>query len=318
MAFITSKGIVFLEKVSYRYCMPDSLHTLIIGVDGGGTGCRVAIGTEKYGIFARAEGGPANVTSAPGLAIRNVIATVEAAAVSGEVDLERLKGATAHLGLAGVMTPQDADRVATAMPYRHTTVTDDRQTALKGALGEQDGFLLSVGTGTFAAACTAGRSRGVGGWGFFVGDQASGSWLGQQSLRQVLLCHDGLAEHSDLTRDLFAKFQNDPNEIVAFSMSALPGDYGSFAPDVVAHAHAGDPVGQEIMQAGVDYLQRCLTALRFKAGDALCLIGGVGPHYADYLPTETTAGLRERSGDALDGAFRFAHSNLERSPEDLT
>ncbi len=295
--------------------MSDSSHTLIVGVDGGGTGCRAAIGTAASGILARAEGGRANVASDLDRAIRNVIAAVEAAAVSAGISLERLTGAVAHLGLAGVMTEMDASKVAEAMPYRHTRVTDDRPTALNGALGGQDGFLLSVGTGTIAAACTNGRYRSVGGWGFHVGDQASGSWIGQECLRTVLLCHDNLARHSDMTRSVLKQFQDDPNEIVAFSLSAKPGDYGTIAPVVVEAARTGDPVGGKIIRAGADHLEHCLTALQFTPGDALCLTGGVGPHYADYLLAETTLGLRESQGTALDGAFRFALANSKEGTE---
>lgn len=308
----------FRKKVSYRYLMSDLSHTLIIGVDGGGTGCRVAVGTSADGILGQAEGGRANVASDPELAIRNVVAAVKAAAESCGIATERLKSATAHLGLAGVMTAQDADKVAAAVPYDHVTVTDDRPTALNGALGGQDGFLLSVGTGTIAAACTAGTYRSIGGWGFHLGDQASGSWLGQECLRQVLLCHDGLEQHSDLTRALLAKFQDDPNEIVAFSMSAKPGDYGTFAPDVVASAHVKDPVGQKIVHAGADHLRKCLGVLGFNAGDPLCLTGGVGPYYADYLPADITAGLLVRKGNALDGAFNFALANAKKQTRAAT
>ncbi|MGX9355111.1 BadF/BadG/BcrA/BcrD ATPase family protein [Roseobacteraceae bacterium S113] len=290
--------------------MSDSACTLIVGVDGGGSGCRVAIGTLAEGVLARAEGGRANVATDLNLAIGNLLEAVEAAAARCAVPLSRLRGAAVHLGLAGVMTGRDAQQVASALPFRHATVTDDRPTALNGALGGNDGFLLSVGTGTIAAANVDGVYRSVGGWGFHMGDQASGSWLGREALRQVLLCHDGLTKHSDLTQALFAKFERDPNAIVAFSMSARPGDYGAFAPDVVESACAGDPVGQSIMRAGADYLQSCLVALDFRAGDALCLTGGVGPHYAAYLPLETTAGLREKCGDALDGAFRMAGAHL--------
>lgn len=298
--------------------MSDSFHTLLIGVDGGGTGCRVAIGTAADGALARAEGGRANVASDPELAIKNVIDTVEAAASKGMIDLEQLKGATAHLGLAGVMTSQDAGKVAAAVPYKNVTVTDDRPTALNGAFGGQDGFLLSVGTGTIAAAKIDGTYRSVDGWGFFVGDHASGSWLGHKCLRQVLLCHDEIAPHSDLTRAVFAKFNNDPNEIVAFSRSAKPGDYGVFAPEVVESASVGDPVGKKIVEKGAGHLMRCLSALRFNAGDPLCLTGGVGPHYAKYLPDEITAGLIDRRGSALDGAFALARESVENSQEGLS
>ena len=295
--------------------MIDSSQTLLIGVDGGGTGCRVAIGTLADGILARADGGRANVASDPDLAIKNVVAAVAAAAAMCGIPSERLKSATAHLGLAGVMTPQDAQKVAAALPYNEVTVTDDRPTALNGALGGQDGFLLSVGTGTIAAACTSGNYRSVGGWGFHLSDQASGSWMGQECLRHVLLCHDGLAGHTELTRTLLAKFENDPNKIVAFSMTAKPGDYGTFAPDIVQAAGAKDPIGLTIMHAGSDHLKRCLDVLGFKVGDALCLTGGVGPFYADYLPADVTAGLLARKGNALDGAFDFARINATKNAE---
>jgi glucosamine kinase len=298
--------------------MSDSPHTLVIGVDGGGTGCRVAIGTVADGVLARAEGGRANVASDPALAIKNIIDTVDAAASNGLIAVERLRDATAHLGLAGVMTSKDARKVASSVPYKNVSVTDDRPTALNGAFGGQDGFLLSVGTGTIAASTINGAYRSVGGWGFHVGDHASGSWLGHKCLRHVLLCHDGIAQHSDLTRALFAKFNNDPNEIVAFSMSAKPGDYGVFAPKVVEGARAGDPVGKKIIASGASHLMRFLNALRFNAGDPLCLTGGVGPHYAKYLPDGITAGLIERRGNALDGAFALARASVENSREGLS
>jgi glucosamine kinase len=305
-------------EVLQRYDMPDPSNTLIIGVDGGGTGCRVALGTVLDGVIARAEGGRANVASDPARAIKNVLSAIDAAATTSGIAHTQLNAATVHLGLAGVMTAQDARKVASAVPYPHVTVTDDRPTALHGALGGQDGFLLSVGTGTIAAARTDGAFRSIGGWGFHVGDHASGSWIGQECLRHTLLCHDGIAQHSDLTRTLLGGFQNDPNEIVAFSLSAKPSDYGSFAPSVVAGARAGDPVGQMIMQAGADHLRKCLTALRFTAGDTLCLSGGVGPHYADYLPSECITGLRQSKGNALDGAYAFARASLEKRAKGIS
>lgn len=297
--------------------MSDSSLALLIGVDGGGTGCRVAVGTPADGVLARAEGGRANVSSNPEIAIRNVVAAVAAAAANCGISAERLNAATAHLGLAGVMTAQDAAKVAAAVPYRHVTVTDDRPTALNGALGGQDGFLLSVGTGTIAAACIDGNFRSVGGWGFHLGDQASGSWLGQECLRQVLLCCDGMVKHTGLTRALFAKFQNDPNAIVAFSISAKPGDYAAYAPDVIESARANDAVGRKIVVAGANHLLQCLNVLGFRPGDALCLTGGVGPSYADYLPANITAGLQPRKGNALDGAFEFALAHFRKNTEAL-
>jgi len=296
--------------------MSDSGHTLLIGVDGGGTGCRAVIGSLSTGVLGKAEGGPANATSDAALTITNVLNTVQAAAKTAQLSPDVLSGAVAHLGLAGVMTEEDAAGISNALPFADATVTDDRPTAIVGALGDQDGFLLAIGTGTIVASSRGGEFAYVGGWGFQVSDQSSGAWLGHSALRRTMLCHDGLGAHSDLTRSLLTHFNNDPNKIVAFAANATPGDYGTLAPNVVDAARAGDLWGRAIMSEGADYIMQALTTLGFRSGDALCLTGGVGPHYAPYLPSEALQGRLSSRGDSLDGAFQLAAkhaANLQRA-----
>lgn len=288
--------------------MSDPAETVLIGVDGGGTGCRAAIGTAAQGVLATATGGPANVSSDPAQAIANVMAAIHAAASKANISARAVSEARVHLGLAGVMTMADSLRTAAALPFQNITVTDDRATSVTGALGGEDGFLLSIGTGTIVAANKGGAHKFVGGWGLQVSDQSSGAWLGRAALAQVLLCHDKMAEHSDLTHEIFATFHHDPNEIVAMSLAAKPADYAAFAPDVVAAAKQGDAIGRMLMEQGADYLARALGALGFQAGDALCLTGGIGPHYAAYLSNEILTGQITPRGTALDGAFLLAQA----------
>lgn len=281
---------------------------ILIGVDGGGTGCRAAVGTQSAGVLGRAEGERANIASDPDLAIKNIVSTVEIAARQAGIDADALHGACIHLGLAGVMTVDDSARISSALPYAHPTVTDDRPTTIAGALGGQDGFLLAVGTGTIIAANTGGACAYVGGWGFQVSDQASGGWLGRATLERILLCYDGLADHTNLTRAIFSKFGDNPNAIVAFSMSAKPGDFATLARDVATAAGEGDEWALEIMKGGADYLVCGLKKLGFLSGNALCFSGGLGPYYAQYLPTEFLRGHVAPIGSALDGAFELAKS----------
>ncbi|MBN9028150.1 MAG: N-acetylglucosamine kinase, partial [Rhizobiales bacterium] len=60
------------------------------------------------------------------------------------------------------------------------------------------------------------------------------------ALRQAALAHDALVEPTGLTDALLAQFDGKPDRIVTFCKTALPRDYGSFAPLVFERAAAGD------------------------------------------------------------------------------
>ena len=287
--------------------MTDAPPDLLIAVDGGGTGCRAAVGTAAAGIMGRAEGGRANIGTDPAATLTHVRAAVEAAALSAGLSPEALREATAYIGLAGMEAARDAARLHTALPYRRIIAEDDRPACVLGALGAgEPGWVLAIGTGTIVAATDGQNCRYVGSWGFHLADQGSGAWLGRAGLDRALQCHDGLLPHSDLSRALMARFDGDPGALTAFSLTAQPGDYAVFAPQVIAAAAAGDPLARPLMEEGAAYYCRALKALGFVPGDPLCLTGGIGPHYADFLPADHLAGRVMSRGSALDGAFQLA------------
>jgi glucosamine kinase len=279
---------------------------LLIGCDGGGSGCRVAIADGFGRVMAQSAGGPANVASDFDGALRALNAALADAAGQLGLSLHDLGDAVAHFGLAGVQSAQGSARVAAGLPIHNITVTEDRVVAVAGALEGADGVLLAIGTGTIIAAARAGGMRHVGGWGLQLSDQASGAWLGRGLLERVLLCHDGLEAVSDLTADAFKTFSNDPGALVRFAATASPSDYARLAPRVVQAAQAGDAGGVALMQAGAAYLTRALGAIGFGDGDALCLTGGVAPHYAPYLAATARAAIVPARGSGLDGALRLA------------
>ena len=224
-----------------------------------------------------------------------------------------LEHAVAHVGLAGVLTRAQADAVAASLPIARVTVSDDRPTSLAGALDDSDGALVAVGTGTFIAARRDDVISAVGGWGLRVSDQASGGWLGRALLEQVLLCHDGLAAHSDLTGRTMSDLGGTPEAIVAYARDAGAVGYAALAPSVVAAAEAGDTHACALMQRGADYLNHALDVLGLAGHEVLCLTGGIGPHYAARLRPEFARRLQPPKGTALEGAMRLARRALAAS-----
>ncbi|MEZ5779674.1 MAG: BadF/BadG/BcrA/BcrD ATPase family protein [Paracoccaceae bacterium] len=275
---------------------------ICIGLDGGGTSCRAVL--VHGGRRVEQKGGPANVSDFDGALaeINAVLARIVSAAGLGD---EAQDAAWVHLGLAGVMTDADAARVAAAVPFRHVTVTDDHPTMIAGALGDRSGAVVAIGTGSFVGRQAKGTIRAVGGWGWRLGDQGSGAWLGRRMLAETLLAHDGLVPESELSRRLLDRMEGGAG-IVAFSLRATPADYATLAPEVTAAAAAGDDIARRLMDEGAAYIRGALNTLGWTPAEVLCLTGGVGPAYRDWLEPDVVAALRPPAGNALDGALVLA------------
>lgn len=285
----------------------------IIGIDGGGTGCRVAIAKSDGVIVGRGEGGPANFTSDPDGTIINLRKAIDQAAHAAGLGPDDQPRCVAHAGLAGVQRAEHAKAVARNLPFTRCTVTEDRVTAITGALGEDDGVLLSIGTGAFVGVKRGPETRFLGGWGFQLSDQASGAWLGRRLLQSVLLAHDGLLDPTDLTGAVMREFSNDPTEIVAFAAQATPADYATFAPRIVAAADAGDGLGVYLIQDGAAFLQRCMSQVVWDESVSICLTGGLRDGYKRFIDQQWIPHILPPKGSALDGALALAREALHET-----
>ncbi|MCG6903921.1 MAG: hypothetical protein LJE68_14700 [Rhodobacter sp.] len=282
-------------------------HTsFLVGVDGGGSNCRVSIARADGSVIGTAKGAAANPSTAMDSAVQTLLSTLDAARVQARISTADLAQADAHFGLAGVINPSIARSIADAMPIDRIRVTDDRTTNMAGALGDADGFVAAIGTGSFLGAQAGGTQKFIGGWGFWLGDEASGAWIGRRLLTTVLHWQDGLRDASDLLTGALAGFSGDTGEIVLFARTATPQEFATLAPRVIAAAQAGDSAGLDIVRTGAAYMQTALVSLGHCPGDPLCLIGGLGPEYARFLDADFAQDIRAPRGSALDGALLLA------------
>lgn len=268
----------------------------LFAVDGGGTACRAALLTG--GRRVEATGGPANATSDFAGAVASLRALLGGLAARAAVGWAELAAGRGYLGLAGIMSAADGRRLADALELPRAAVADDQEAHVTGALGGTDGAVCAIGTGSFLGRQAGGSIRRIGGWGFHLGDQASGAWLGRRLLQEALLARDGIVPRSSL---LDAALDADFGEggAVAFQFRARPADFARLAPMVV---QSDDPAARRLMAEGAAYLKAGLAALGWQRGETLCLTGGIGPHYAALLDHPVTPAR----GTALDGALILA------------
>lgn len=272
---------------------------LDIGIDGGGTGCRVALSVDG-GPVTETRGGPANIVTDPAAAEAAIREAVTEALAQHGLGLDDMRSARVCAGLAGGRLPGVADAFATRLPFL-AYVVDDSVTALEGALGGAEGSLASLGTGSFFVRKTADGVRHVGGWGFHLGDEGSAAWLGRRALSLALRVADGRLPPDPLAAALMEAAPPNP---VLFARGASPRDFAQVARVVLAHAET--PLGQRLIGEVMAALEEGLADLDHTPGAPLVVTGGLGDLLAPHLPATLREGLRPALGRPLDGALALA------------
>jgi glucosamine kinase len=283
--------------------MTQTKSNLVIGVDGGGSNCRLALDSGDR--VHEVKCGSANVSTDLDGALTTLRNGFESLAQSAGLSLGDLRGARAYLGLAGVVSPKLAAAVAKALPFDMAVVEDDRIAAVVGALGPDDGAVIGIGTGSFFGRRSCGQIDLIGGWGFILGDEASGADLGRKLLSRALHSADGLTPGSALTSEILGELDGAAG-IVGFAATAKPADFARLAPRIVAAAKGGDPIASGLLEDGAAYIMAGLSRLGWRPGERLCPIGGLAQQYGAFLPAPVADSLTAPDDTALAGALTLA------------
>jgi len=292
---------------------------LLLGIDGGGSGCRARLCTISGRTLSEGSAGAANIRLGVEQSFASVHeATVQCMTAAGlsTRDFDRI---VACLALAGASEPSQLEAARQhEHPYRRAVFVTDAQAACVGAHGGRYGGIIVIGTGSIGWAELNGRQHRVGGWGWPISDEGSGAWLGCEALRRALWACDGRVTWTPLLRSLLAKFRSDPHAIVDWMTGALPKDFATFAPEIIEHAADGDPVAIELLQLAGAHIDALAQALVRLGTDRLCLAGGLAGPIEPWLAETTRRHLVVPRGDALAGALQLARDAAESLHRDLT
>lgn len=222
-----------------------SRHLLI---DGGQTGCRIVyvvdgeeVGSGSgTGLSRQAEDRTKSLLKA----IEQTFADIAPRPETIDVAAAGLTGFDASPETARAI----ADGVNSMVQAKRVVVTNDAVTSYLGAIGLAPGAVIAAGTGSIALAGDLdGRFARSDGWGYILGDDGGGYYIGRRGLASALRAADGRGGSENLLRR--AEQQIGSPELVkkrVYEVSNPVSLVAAFTTKVAEAAHEGDTLAREI------------------------------------------------------------------------
>lgn len=231
----------------------------VLGIDAGGTKTVCLLADEHGTIIAEARRGGANLQAVGELEVEKVLHDVMEEAI-GDRDV---RPAAICLGIAGVDRPDDSVVVKSIMKrigYKaRVLVVNDALVALEAGAPGQPGVVVISGTGSISYGRNAvGEAARSGGWGYVLGDEGSGYWIGRAALRAVLRQSDHRGPKTVLSMLLLEHFGiQRAQELIheVYHTNLKPSAIGSLAQCVQAAFTQGDAVAIGILRGAADELE---------------------------------------------------------------
>jgi glucosamine kinase len=231
----------------------------VLGIDAGGTKTVCQLADADGEVVAEARRGGANLQAVGELEVEKVLHEVMEDAI-GDRDV---RVAAICLGIAGVDRPDDA-RVVRAIMRRigyqaKVLVVNDALVALEAGAPDQPGVVVIAGTGSIAYGRNErNQAARAGGWGYMLGDEGSGYWIGRAALRAVLRESDRRGPATALTGLLLnyygvSRAQDLIHQV--YHGTLRPAAIASLAQCVQSAFTDGDPVAIGILRGSADQLE---------------------------------------------------------------
>ncbi len=259
---------------------------LYAGIDGGGSKLRVTIVDSRLMPMALRSSGTANPSVIGRAQAQAHIRLIVRAALE-QAGISPKHITAAGIGIAGASNMHSRDwlleTLSPILPSSHIVPSSDLEIALVGALGRRHGILLLAGTGSAAYGCSPDGNRlQIGGWGYLLGDEGSGYWLGIQLLRGIIAAHDqgiDLTELGAACLDELALAK--ARDLVGWlyrSNEAKTARVAELARLVLRLAQSGDCEAKKLLRAAADHLAGQVELLRDRLdypGAPIAFAGGL-------------------------------------------
>jgi N-acetylglucosamine kinase-like BadF-type ATPase len=304
----------------------------VLGIDAGGTKTVCQLADHHGTIIGQSRGPGANLQAAGELAVEKTLHNLmdEAIAALGR-DADIRIGAIC-VGMAGVDRPGDAEVVRGIMrrigQSAKVLIVNDALVALEAGAPGAAGVVVIAGTGSICYGRNAtGKAARAGGWGYVLGDEGSGYWIGRHALRAVVREADRRGPRTSLTPKALKHFGVDrPQDLIheIYYGGMRPGSIAALASEVQAAFIEGDAVAAGILEVGVRELVSSAASvverLHLETEPFTFVLAGGIFHAVPWMREQLTVRLHRVAPDALikhleaepaEGAVRLALSLLQ-------
>jgi glucosamine kinase len=278
-----------------------------LGIDAGASATKWTLinesGTVAFGVGEAMDGHLYREASVARM--QKVLGTISS-------EIKGVKVESVFMGITGVTHDGSIEREISAVFQSKSTVVSDIELAYRANFATGDGILLYAGTGSVAYAIDEKvRAHKIGGWGYLLGDEGAGYWIGREAIRFTLFQIESKAEVADKSlADLILKEINahDWSSVKAFVYSQERSAIAALTKIVDFAATSGDSDAIAILHKAAgnlaDLVNR-MDKLLFRKALPVKFTGGISGSKLLYVELEKFLRMRV-SISTVDIALRAA------------
>jgi glucosamine kinase len=275
---------------------------LVLAVDGGQSHSLAIVADASGRVLGAGKGGPANHFMEPGGPERfrgSMSDCVRGAFAEASLPSPRVDAS--YYALTGVheQMPTILQQVA---PSGLQTVAGDKEASLVGGTLERPAALVLAGTGAIACAVDAsGNESLTGGWGYYMGDEGSASWIAPRALSAATQAEDGRGPATALAtliprhfgvatlRELHPLIYT--HKIDRVQLAGIAGVAGAAAGD-------GDEVSQQLLAQAGQYLGTAVVTVLRRVSLVKCPV-----------PVTSAGGVFKAGASVIDPMMARIHAD---------
>ncbi len=243
------------------------MHKIVVGLDGGGTKTKGILLKETGEILARVVGDSSNIQAIGADKLATVLHQI-VLELAGKAGIQTTQITHLYAGLAGAGRASDREIIGKIIESQELaqrfTVDTDAAAALAGAFAGGPGIIVISGTGAICfGKNTAGEIFRCGGWGYLLGDEGSGYFIGQQAIVAALKDFDGRGEKTQLREEIEKRYQLNSIDLIISSIYSGKIDrteIASLAPMVFECFDRGDAAARTIIQNAGQEIGKLVSA----------------------------------------------------------